>query len=184
MGVAPRVHGLVWGLDHGGTMRIEGHIMDKCTLLERQVSTEEKHSIMRDMQQLLGRLHGQGILHGDVKLSNFVRDSDGALLLSDFETAAFISDSFVPSKSTARHTSPRRLQSPGLPLNMTDDIYALGIAVYHLFTNQLPFPEVEDEADADDKIRDATEPLDTSLIESAVVRGFVDRSLMVGKAVK
>ena len=103
-------------------------------------------------------------------------------MLCDFETAVFIDESRVSLKSTVRHTSARRLKNLGKPLNITDDIYGLGIAVYNLFTGQLPYPEILDGDEADEAIKNATEPFDTSLVQDEAVKAFIDKFLAAGNA--
>jgi serine/threonine protein kinase len=90
----------------------------------------------------LGYLHGQGVLHGNVKPSNMLLASDaqGALhvLVSDFGLSSLFmsTPSQVMSNHSALYAAPELLQGQPVPAS---DQYSLGIVVYQLLTGHVPF---------------------------------------------
>jgi len=119
---------------------VDGYAMPLASPLPTDISTELKKDIMRQMLDLVEQLHGRQILHGDLKLSNFLwmLDSGHTVRLCDFEEAQYIGMEGVPRSPTVGYRPPWRVaadfrgQEP--PLSLDDEYYALGLAVWELFT--------------------------------------------------
>jgi serine/threonine protein kinase len=94
----------------------------------------------------LAAIHAAGVVHGDIKVSNVLRESDGTLILLDLGSGAEL----LAPKST-----PPRLPSlgpQGSPLTsapevlhgeaptVASDLYSLGAMLFLLATNQPPYP--------------------------------------------
>ena len=110
-------------------------------------------------------------------------------MLCDFGTAAFVDEGHIPRVISTRWCSPYRLE-PRIrfqrPLIREEDIYALGITIWGLFTGAKPFEGIDSENDDDDS--DDVEAVickgntvDVELIEDLEVRQFVTRFLNVFK---
>lgn len=90
--------------------------------------------------------HSRGILHRDLKPSNIMvckddRDDDLAKIL-DFGIAKAITATakFSAVVATTAYASPEQL-SRGANVDSRSDIYSLGVILYEMMTNALPFEE-------------------------------------------
>ena len=84
----------------------------------------------------LGAVHGAGLLHGDIKAQNVMRDTAGRVVLTDFGTAAMGSRSEGLSGKTPLYAAPEVLD--GAPLNIRAETYAVGVLLFYLATGQFP----------------------------------------------
>ncbi|HSL18829.1 MAG TPA: serine/threonine-protein kinase, partial [Methylomirabilota bacterium] len=90
----------------------------------------------------LGYLHGQRIVHRDVKPSNLLVAEDGSIKLSDLGLVRALdraSDltATMEGVGTPRFMAPEQLR--GEPPTAACDLYSLGITMYQLLTGRLPF---------------------------------------------
>ncbi|MBX3275462.1 MAG: protein kinase [Sandaracinaceae bacterium] len=88
------------------------------------------------LADVLGYLHAQGYVHGDVKPSNILVRPDGQLVLLDFGMALEreeIRDGFA---GTRRYAAPE--VGPGHP-TPAEDVYAVGAVVFELVAGRAPF---------------------------------------------
>lgn len=113
------------------------------TLRERgQLREEEVSSIIRQILLALNYLHTHGVVHRDLKLSNFVYDADtGALKLIDFGLSKFfISKRRMPRMNTCCGTlgyiAPEVLDDT---YTSQCDMWSLGVIVYFLLAGEMPF---------------------------------------------
>lgn len=88
--------------------------------------------------EALEAVHGQGLLHRDVKPSNILLRRDGTALLSDFGLARAatgssltMADSFV---GTLAYAAPEQLRGESDRLDASTDVYGLGATLYHAIT--------------------------------------------------
>ena len=108
---------------------------------------EEAFDVAIQTADGLQAVHDVGIIHRDLKTSNIMRDPSGRVRLMDFGIAK--------SEATDRSTGGGGLTSTGQIMGTPEymspeqclgdkidhrsDIYALGIAVYEIFTGTVPF---------------------------------------------
>ena len=80
-----------------------------------------------------------GIVHGDIKPSNLLMTADGRVKLSDFGLSRFGTSATDPDKvsGTPAYLAPETLA--GKPSSVQSDIYALGVTLYELTFERLPF---------------------------------------------
>ncbi|HSN55875.1 MAG TPA: serine/threonine-protein kinase, partial [Candidatus Sulfomarinibacteraceae bacterium] len=96
----------------------------------------------REVLEVLGYLHGQRIVHRDVKPSNLLVAEDGSIKLSDLGLVRALdraSDltATMEGVGTPRFMAPEQLR--GEPPSGACDLYSLGVTMYQLLTGRLPF---------------------------------------------
>lgn len=86
--------------------------------------------------------HEHGVMHGDIKPSNFIVDHAGTLWIADFGLArAADHDSISHSGSlfgTLEYIAPERFQGQS---DLRCDIYSLGLTLYEMFTGKVAFED-------------------------------------------
>jgi diguanylate cyclase (GGDEF)-like protein len=91
----------------------------------------------------LSYAHQRGIVHGDIKPSNIMVLGDNLVKIADFGIARMLSSMEVRQESgiygTPPFMSPEQIQ--GKPIDARSDIYSLGVVLYYMLTDRLPFPE-------------------------------------------
>jgi tetratricopeptide (TPR) repeat protein len=103
-------------------------------------SIEEALSITRQLCDALDHAHKNGVVHRDLKPENVIITSDGVAKLVDFglarsgTTRASIEGTLV---GTVFYLAPE--QALGKEIDARADLYALGVMLYELTTNRLPF---------------------------------------------
>jgi serine/threonine protein kinase len=114
----------------------------------RDLSCHNEFMPLDQVEQIVGALadaldyaHRRGVVHRDVKPSNVIVTHDGRPVLTDFGIAKMIDATIITGSSgslgTPAYMSPE--QGRGEPGDARSDIYALGVLLYQLCTNHLPF---------------------------------------------
>ncbi|OYN75785.1 serine/threonine-protein kinase [Mycolicibacterium sphagni] len=91
--------------------------------------------IVSEVGEALDFAHAQGVLHGDVKPSNFLLAERDRVLLADFGAAPFVENGSV--LASAAYASPEMLR--GKEIDSRSDIYSLGCSLFRLLTGKPPF---------------------------------------------
>jgi serine/threonine protein kinase len=88
--------------------------------------------------RILKFVHGQGVIHGDIKPANLLRDPSGQLFLIDFGAVKPIAPKVSPKTSPidANAYAPPELK-PG-QVSTATDLYALGVTCLALLTGRDP----------------------------------------------
>jgi serine/threonine protein kinase/tetratricopeptide (TPR) repeat protein len=102
--------------------------------------------LLRRLCETLAYLHGEGIVHGDLKPDNVFVLPDGTPVLVDFGLASSARGGVGrEALTTARgvtgtwaYMAPEQIR--GEPLDPRTDLYALGCMMYELVAGRLPFP--------------------------------------------
>jgi serine/threonine protein kinase len=109
------------------------------------LSSEDTLFLMRQAADALQHAHDHGIVHQDVKPSNFLihqrKNAPGHpdLFLADFGIAKFVAATSATShtiRGTPTYMAPEQWQGQSVP---ETDQYALAIMTYELLTGQTPF---------------------------------------------
>lgn len=116
-----------------------------CT--QRGLSLQERLKLFQGVCEAVQFAHQNLVVHRDLKPDNILVDSEGKPHLLDFGTAKLISSSDVDSKSdftregflsfTPQYASPEQVL--GKPITTATDTYSLGVLLYVLLSNTLPY---------------------------------------------
>jgi serine/threonine protein kinase len=100
----------------------------------RGLDLEELMNISRQLCEIVGYLHSQGVIHRDIKPENIKQMENGQIVLLDFGLAK--------NSTTSLHASSMAYASPEQASNTgTDersDIFSIGATLYHLSTGEIP----------------------------------------------
>jgi tetratricopeptide (TPR) repeat protein len=88
-----------------------------------------------DVCRALSAVHASGLVHGDIKSGNVMREEGGRILLMDFGLTD--SQSSVTLRGgTPKYMSPEMLRDGRATVRT--DVYAIGMLLYHILTAQFP----------------------------------------------
>lgn len=145
---------------------VEGQTLRQRMLLE-QLSSKSAARIGLAISRALEAAHSQGLLHRDIKPENVLLGKDGIVRLADFGLAAFVGQEVTQevskgqentqevfntlhiAKGTPQYMAPE--QWLGEDVGPWSDIWALGLTLYEMNTNQHPYRGINDHK----KLRDA-----------------------------
>lgn len=115
-----------------------------CT--SRSLSLELRLRLFRQVCAAVAHAHRRLIVHRDLKPANILVSDDGTAKLLDFgisrllpedrETAASLTITSA-GLMTLRYASPEQLR--GEPLTTAGDVYSLGVVLYELLTERMPY---------------------------------------------
>ncbi|UTL82657.1 bifunctional protein-serine/threonine kinase/phosphatase [Pseudomonas putida] len=100
--------------------------------------------VARQLLQAVGVLHRRNLLHRDIKPDNLHLGEDGQLRLLDFGLAycpGLSEDPRHELPGTPSYIAPEAFE--GQPPSPRQDLYAVGVTLYHLLTGHYPYGEVE-----------------------------------------
>ncbi|MFP2927221.1 serine/threonine protein kinase [Pyxidicoccus sp. 3LG] len=134
---------------------VRGHSLDKWAR-KANPSARAVAGVVLDVARALAAVHGEGVVHRDVKGSNvLVREEDGHAVLADFGVGGYpgapgiTRHPFLPGTPEYRSPEAWRHQWDGAGVKYVsgpaDDLWALGVTLYWLLTDRHPF-EAADEA--------------------------------------
>lgn len=135
-----RVHGADVSEDRVGLWMelVEGQSL--AALLARQgtFGASEAGAIGQDLCRALASVHQAGVIHGDIKAQNIVREAGGRHVLMDFGSWRSTEGALAstPATGTPLYLAPEVLD--GHPLSVASDIYAVGVVLFHLVTRDFP----------------------------------------------
>ncbi|RMG80316.1 MAG: serine/threonine protein kinase, partial [Chloroflexi bacterium] len=97
--------------------------------------------IMRQIASALDHAHRMGVVHRDIKPSNIMVDQDGNAFLTDFGIARIQSGEGLTQTGftvgTPEYMAPE--QGLGLAVDTRADIYSLGVMLFQMLTQQMPY---------------------------------------------
>ena len=111
----------------------------------RQTSIEGRLELLGRVLDAVQYAHSQAVIHRDLKPSNILVTADGAVKLLDFGIAKHLEAFDAPVDQTRTglrlmtpaYAAPEQMR--GEPIGIQADVYALGVILYELLTDALPF---------------------------------------------
>jgi eukaryotic-like serine/threonine-protein kinase len=106
----------------------------------------EALTIIRRISEIASFIHGEGLMHGDLKPKNVLFRADGAPVLVDFGTALYAFAGQTPREvaqverlrnGTPGYMAPEQIR--GEPLDARCDLYAIGCILFELLVGRRPF---------------------------------------------
>jgi serine/threonine protein kinase len=122
---------------------VEGRDLKAILREQGALPWEEAYDVALQAAEGLQAIHGSGVIHRDLKPANIIRDADGLVRLMDFGIAKAFGDEAQSVTRTGQVIGSPEYMSPeqwrGQELDFRSDIYALGVAIFELFTGHPPF---------------------------------------------
>jgi len=123
----------------------EQDLLTHLSTFEGGMPEREARSVFKQMLRVLNYLHKKRIIHGDLKLDNFLFDpSQKRVILIDFGSASKLLKKDDPTlrilSGTASYVAPEVVVDQQYN-GYLSDIYSLGVILFGLATNRLPFED-------------------------------------------
>jgi len=136
--------------EHEGQLFIVMEYVDGQTLRDKRSTLSQKQALEIGAQVAdgLAAAHEHGIVHRDIKSENIMIRKDGIVQIMDFGLAKLHGSTRLTKEGstigTTGYMSPEQVQ--GLDTDHRSDIFSLGVVLYELLTDQLPFKGMHDTA--------------------------------------
>jgi predicted ATPase/GAF domain-containing protein len=97
------------------------------------------------LAKALGRVHGHGLIHKDIKPANVLVNGDGNAWLTGFGIASRVPNerqSPIPVEiiaGTLAYMAPEQTGRMNRSIDTRSDLYSLGVTLYQMLTGMLPF---------------------------------------------
>jgi hypothetical protein len=135
-----RVHG---GAVHDGRSGLWMEFVDGVTLETSlreggPLEPAEAASVGRDLGEALAAIHSAGLVHGDVKAQNVMREADGRVVLMDFGAGSRTGT--IPSELRRTGTpmvTPPEILAGEVP-SPRSDVYSLGVLLFLALSGRFP----------------------------------------------
>lgn len=119
---------------------------------KRRLVLDEKLELFIAVADAVTSAHQRGVIHRDLKPSNILVQSDGRPKVLDFGLAKLLAtdsdDADAPPSfmsevgrvaGTIPYMSPEQVSGKNADLDVRSDVYALGVMLFELLTDQLPY---------------------------------------------
>jgi hypothetical protein len=119
---------------------IDGQTLDDLVRLQGRFGAREAALIGLDLCRALAAVHAAGLVHGDVKAHNVMREQGGRVVLMDFGAGKDLARAHDPARGdfagTPLYVAPEVFR--GAARSTSSDIYSLGVLLYYLVTGSYP----------------------------------------------
>ncbi len=114
--------------------RVEGQTLASWVRAHGPMGAGEAASVGADLCRALAAVHAAGLVHGDIKAQNVMRDRRGRIVLMDFGAGHAAGAGSVAG--TPLYLAPELLDAE--PATPRSDIYSLGVLLFFLLTTKYP----------------------------------------------
>lgn len=115
---------------------IDGQTLESWLRANGVLGSGEAASVGIDLCRALAAVHAAGLVHGDVKAQNVMRESRGRIVLMDFGAGRAQGADAAGVAGTPMYLAPEVLA--GEPPTTRSDLYSLGVLLFHLLTGAYP----------------------------------------------
>jgi len=116
---------------------VEGQTLDAWVSAHGTMGAREAAAIGIDLCRALAAVHGAGLVHGDVKAQNVMREKGGRIVLMDFGAGRAQGADAAGLAGTPMYLAPEVLA--GQPPTAGSDLYSLGVLLFYLLTRTFPY---------------------------------------------
>ncbi len=131
------------GLPYFAIERVEGQPID-AWCQSHGLDLDARIALFQQVCEAVQYAHGRLIVHRDIKPSNVLVDTEGRVRLLDFGIAKLLDDTGEAALTraserllTPQYAAPEQLL--GQPVGVGADVYALGMLLYLLLADELPY---------------------------------------------
>src|SRR5262249_4743671 len=109
----------------------------------RPYPLRESLRLVGQLGELVGYLHRQGVVHGNLKPTNVLLAADGIPRIADFRLTSGLAlkppSADDPDAAGLAYLAPQFLPDPAAPPRPPPHLYGLGAILYELLTGRPPF---------------------------------------------
>lgn len=120
---------------------VDGKTLSEVVAEQGPMSAEEAVSVGLSVCRALSAVHGAGLVHGDVKPANVMREKGGRIVLMDFGAASISKGQADPDGDLDLRGTPATLAPELLDGELSapiSDVYSLGALLYYLVSGAYP----------------------------------------------
>jgi tetratricopeptide (TPR) repeat protein/TolB-like protein len=115
---------------------IHGQTLETWLRTHGTMGAGEAGALGIDVCRALAAVHAAGLVHGDIKAQNVMREDGGRLVLMDFGAGRVQGSGAANVAGTPMYLAPEVLA--GGPPTPRSDIYSVGVLLFHLLTDAYP----------------------------------------------
>ncbi|MBN2129864.1 MAG: protein kinase [Sedimentisphaerales bacterium] len=112
----------------------------------KNLPLQQRLRVYLDVLDAVGAAHRRGIVHRDIKPSNILLTSDRKPKVLDFgisvDAATLREQGDQLYQGTPAYSAPEQI-TPPVKISTATDVFALGVLLYELLTDTLPFPQTQ-----------------------------------------